>query len=123
MEGFGPEGGIGADVDGSHVLPSLAVGLARIHPFGRNQHVGRHLEVRRRESEHRAPAARARYHGPVEHEATPERLGRPSEVPRRQRFPDRRRGHDAATDPQQQPYGITSECVDDQGTRFYLGQD
>ncbi len=27
-----------------------------------------------------------------------------------------------ATDPEQQPYGITSECVDDQGTRFYLGQ-
>ena len=28
-----------------------------------------------------------------------------------------------ATDPVAQPYGITSECVDDQGTRFYLGQD
>ena len=27
-----------------------------------------------------------------------------------------------ATDPEQQPYGITSECEDDQGTRFYLGQ-
>jgi predicted enzyme related to lactoylglutathione lyase len=27
-----------------------------------------------------------------------------------------------ATDPERQPYGITSECVDDQGTRFYLGQ-
>ncbi|HZC73453.1 MAG TPA: VOC family protein [Jatrophihabitans sp.] len=27
-----------------------------------------------------------------------------------------------ATDPEQQPYGTTSECVDDQGTRFYLGQ-
>jgi predicted enzyme related to lactoylglutathione lyase len=27
-----------------------------------------------------------------------------------------------ATDPQRQPYGITSECADDQGTRFYLGQ-
>ncbi len=27
-----------------------------------------------------------------------------------------------ATDPEQQPYGLTSECVDDQGTRFYLGQ-
>lgn len=26
-----------------------------------------------------------------------------------------------ATDPQRQPYGVTSECVDDQGTRFYLG--
>lgn len=28
-----------------------------------------------------------------------------------------------ATDPEQQPYGITSECVDDQGLRFYLGQE
>lgn len=27
-----------------------------------------------------------------------------------------------ATDPEQQPYGITSEAVDDQGTSFYLGQ-
>ena len=27
-----------------------------------------------------------------------------------------------ATDPAQQPYGVTSECTDDQGTRFYLGQ-
>lgn len=27
-----------------------------------------------------------------------------------------------ATDPQRQPYGVTAECVDDQGTRFYLGQ-
>ncbi|MCW3037973.1 MAG: Glyoxalase/bleomycin resistance protein/dioxygenase [Actinobacteria bacterium] len=27
-----------------------------------------------------------------------------------------------ATDPVAQPYGRTSECVDDQGTRFYLGQ-
>lgn len=27
-----------------------------------------------------------------------------------------------APDPQAQPYGITSECTDDQGTRFYLGQ-
>jgi predicted enzyme related to lactoylglutathione lyase len=27
-----------------------------------------------------------------------------------------------ASDPAQQPYGITSDCVDDQGTRFYLGQ-
>lgn len=27
-----------------------------------------------------------------------------------------------ATDPEQQPYGITAECEDDQGTRFYLGQ-
>jgi predicted enzyme related to lactoylglutathione lyase len=27
-----------------------------------------------------------------------------------------------ATDPEVQPYGITSECVDDQGTEFYLGQ-
>jgi predicted enzyme related to lactoylglutathione lyase len=28
----------------------------------------------------------------------------------------------AATDPARQPYGSTSECTDDQGTRFYLGQ-
>jgi uncharacterized glyoxalase superfamily protein PhnB len=28
----------------------------------------------------------------------------------------------AATRPQQQPYGLASECVDDQGTRFWLGQ-
>ncbi len=27
-----------------------------------------------------------------------------------------------ATDPQRQPYGITAECTDDQGTRFYLSQ-
>jgi predicted enzyme related to lactoylglutathione lyase len=27
-----------------------------------------------------------------------------------------------ATDPEAQPYGITSACADDQGTRFYLGQ-
>jgi predicted enzyme related to lactoylglutathione lyase len=27
-----------------------------------------------------------------------------------------------STDPQQQPYGISAECEDDQGTRFYLGQ-
>jgi uncharacterized protein len=27
-----------------------------------------------------------------------------------------------ATDPEQQSYGLSSECVDDQGTRFYLGQ-
>jgi predicted enzyme related to lactoylglutathione lyase len=27
-----------------------------------------------------------------------------------------------ATEPAQQPYGITSECTDDQGMRFYLGQ-
>jgi uncharacterized glyoxalase superfamily protein PhnB len=26
-----------------------------------------------------------------------------------------------ATEPEVQPYGITSECADDQGTRFYLG--
>jgi predicted enzyme related to lactoylglutathione lyase len=26
-----------------------------------------------------------------------------------------------ASEPQAQPYGITAECVDDQGTRFYLG--
>ncbi len=28
----------------------------------------------------------------------------------------------AATDPEQQPYGLSSECTDDQGSRFYLGQ-
>ena len=27
-----------------------------------------------------------------------------------------------ATEAESQPYGITAECVDDQGTRFYLGQ-
>jgi uncharacterized glyoxalase superfamily protein PhnB len=27
-----------------------------------------------------------------------------------------------SSDPQQQPYGISAECEDDQGTRFYLGQ-
>jgi predicted enzyme related to lactoylglutathione lyase len=27
-----------------------------------------------------------------------------------------------ASDPERQPYGVTSDCVDDQGTRFYLGQ-
>lgn len=27
-----------------------------------------------------------------------------------------------ATDPARQPYGVTSECTDDQGSRFYLGQ-
>ena len=27
-----------------------------------------------------------------------------------------------ATDPERQPYGVTAECTDDQGTRFYLGE-
>jgi len=27
-----------------------------------------------------------------------------------------------STDPERQPYGLTAQCVDDQGTRFYLGQ-
>ena len=27
-----------------------------------------------------------------------------------------------ATDPERQPYGLSSVCADDQGTRFYLGQ-
>lgn len=27
-----------------------------------------------------------------------------------------------ATDPTQEPYGLSAECVDDQGARFYLGQ-
>lgn len=33
-----------------------------------------------------------------------------------------RAGGGTATDPQVQPYGVTSECTDDQGTAFYLGQ-
>ncbi len=33
-----------------------------------------------------------------------------------------RRAGGTATDPQRQPYGITCDCTDDQGTRFYLGQ-
>jgi predicted enzyme related to lactoylglutathione lyase len=28
----------------------------------------------------------------------------------------------SATDPERQPYGVMSDCTDDQGTRFYLGQ-
>ncbi len=28
----------------------------------------------------------------------------------------------SASDPERQPYGISSTCTDDQGTRFYLGQ-
>lgn len=28
----------------------------------------------------------------------------------------------SAGDPEVQPYGITSSCADDQGTRFHLGQ-
>lgn len=28
----------------------------------------------------------------------------------------------SATDPERQPYGVTSSCADDQGTRFYLGE-
>jgi predicted enzyme related to lactoylglutathione lyase len=27
-----------------------------------------------------------------------------------------------ATDPERQPYGMSADCVDDQGTRFYLGE-
>jgi len=27
-----------------------------------------------------------------------------------------------ASEPRRQPYGVTSDCVDDQGTRFYLGE-
>ena len=27
-----------------------------------------------------------------------------------------------ASDPERMPYGVTADCVDDQGTRFYLGQ-
>lgn len=33
-----------------------------------------------------------------------------------------RRNGGTATDPEQQPYGMSSECVDDQGMRFYLGE-
>lgn len=33
-----------------------------------------------------------------------------------------RAGGGTATDPQAQPYGWMSECIDDQGTHFYLGQ-
>jgi predicted enzyme related to lactoylglutathione lyase len=33
-----------------------------------------------------------------------------------------RAGGGTSTDPEAQPYGISAECVDDQGTRFYLGQ-
>ena len=33
-----------------------------------------------------------------------------------------RRAGGTAADPEQQPYGLSSECVDDQGMRFYLGQ-
>jgi predicted enzyme related to lactoylglutathione lyase len=33
-----------------------------------------------------------------------------------------RAANGSATDPEVQPYGITSNCSDDQGTRFYLGQ-
>ena len=27
-----------------------------------------------------------------------------------------------ASEPERQPYGVTSDCVDDQGTRFFLGE-
>jgi predicted enzyme related to lactoylglutathione lyase len=27
-----------------------------------------------------------------------------------------------ATDPERHPYGVSSECVDDEGTRFHLGE-
>jgi predicted enzyme related to lactoylglutathione lyase len=33
-----------------------------------------------------------------------------------------RAGGGTASDPERQPYGITSSCADDQGTRFWLGQ-
>ncbi len=33
-----------------------------------------------------------------------------------------RRAGGTATEPEVQPYGITSTCTDDQGTRFYLGE-
>jgi predicted enzyme related to lactoylglutathione lyase len=28
----------------------------------------------------------------------------------------------SAGDPSQEPYGLTADCTDDQGTRFHLGQ-
>jgi predicted enzyme related to lactoylglutathione lyase len=33
-----------------------------------------------------------------------------------------RTGGGTATDPEAQPYGVTSDCADDQGNRFYLGE-
>jgi predicted enzyme related to lactoylglutathione lyase len=33
-----------------------------------------------------------------------------------------RAGGGRATEPIREPYGLMSECIDDQGTRFYLGQ-
>jgi predicted enzyme related to lactoylglutathione lyase len=33
-----------------------------------------------------------------------------------------RAGGGTATDPERQPYGLTSECADDEGMRFYLGE-
>jgi len=27
-----------------------------------------------------------------------------------------------ATEPERQPYGLSSQCTDDQGTRFWLGE-
>jgi hypothetical protein len=27
-----------------------------------------------------------------------------------------------AAEPSQEPYGLTADCTDDQGTRFHLGQ-
>jgi predicted enzyme related to lactoylglutathione lyase len=34
----------------------------------------------------------------------------------------REAGGTVLQEPAQQPYGITAECTDDQGSRFYLGQ-
>jgi predicted enzyme related to lactoylglutathione lyase len=33
-----------------------------------------------------------------------------------------RAGGGTATDPERMPYGITSDCTDEQGSRFYLGE-
>ncbi|MGH3552613.1 MAG: VOC family protein, partial [Mycobacterium sp.] len=34
----------------------------------------------------------------------------------------REAGGSVLQEPERQPYGITAECADDQGGRFYLGQ-
>jgi predicted enzyme related to lactoylglutathione lyase len=34
----------------------------------------------------------------------------------------REAGGTVLAEPARQPYGVTAECVDDQGGRFYLGQ-
>jgi predicted enzyme related to lactoylglutathione lyase len=34
----------------------------------------------------------------------------------------REAGGTVLAEPSRQPYGVTAECADDQGARFYLGQ-